>query len=189
MHFFLRFRKFFSVEILYLFRLQKYLKTILRPKSTILDLAASWESHLPEDMNFKSTFGIGLCKAELENNARLNAFYIQDLNLNPKLHKFKNESLDAILLSFSIQLLIKPFELFLEVKRVLKPNGNFLVIFDDIQEDDQFDKIIQAWYFTRDTMHVHMVTYYFEVTGPWTKLEIEELSTKNQKVFVLNGNK
>ena len=137
-------------------------------------------------MNFKSIFGIGLCKAELENNDRLNAYFIQDLNLKPKLHKFKNESIDTVILSFSIQLLIKPFEIFLEVKRVLKLDGNFVVIFGDIDED-QFDKIIQAWYFTTNTLHVHMVTYYFEVTGPWTKLEIEELSTKHQNVFVLNG--
>ena len=137
-------------------------------------------------MNFKSIFGIGLCKAELENNDRLNAYFIQDLNLKPKLHKFKNESVHTVILSFSIQLLIKPFEIFLEVKRILKPDGNFVVIFGDIDED-QFDKIIQAWYFTTNTLHVHMVTYYYEVTGPWRKLEIEELSTKHQNVFVLNG--
>ena len=35
-------------------RLQKYLKTILRPKTTILDLAASWQSHLPEGTVFEN---------------------------------------------------------------------------------------------------------------------------------------
>ena len=167
-------------------RLQKYLKGILRPKSTVLDLATGWESHLPSDLKFKTVFGIGLSKAELENNDQLNAYFIQDLNLTPKLLKFKNESVDTVLLSFSIQLMIKPFELFLEVKRILKPQGNFIVTFGDYDEE-HFDKVIQAWYFTIHAMHVHMVTYYFEVTGPWTKLEIEELPTKHSKVFVMNG--
>ena len=80
---------------------------ILSPNSKILDLAATWESHLPEEMKFYSVFGIGLNKAEMVNNDRLNGYFVQDLNLKPKLEKFKNESLDTVLLSFSIQLLIK----------------------------------------------------------------------------------
>ena len=95
-------------------KLKEFLAKILKPNTKILDLAATWESHLPEKMKFHSVFGIGLNKAEMISNDRLNGYFVQDLNLNPKLEKFKNESLDTVLLSFSVQLLIKVRHIYID---------------------------------------------------------------------------
>ena len=75
----------------------------------------------------------------------------------------------------------------MDVKRVLKPGGNFVVTFEKLKPSASIDKIIQAWYFTTDIIHLTMVTFYFEVTGPWSKIEISELDTKDEKVYVMNG--
>ena len=40
------------------------------PSSVVLDLMSSWNSHLPEEINYARVIGHGLNHSELENNKR-----------------------------------------------------------------------------------------------------------------------
>ena len=73
----------------------------------IVDLCASYDSHLPEKLKFTSTIGVGIVKEELVANKRLSQYYVQDLNENPNLQFIDNESIDVVLCTLSVDLLIK----------------------------------------------------------------------------------
>ena len=76
-------------------------------KTTIVDLCASWDSHLPEKLQFTSTIGVGIVEEELLANKRLSQYYVQDLNENPNLQFIDDESIDVVLCTLSVDLLIK----------------------------------------------------------------------------------
>ena len=73
----------------------------------IVDLCASYDSHLPEKLRFASTIGVGIVEQELVANKRLSQYYVQDLNENPNLQFIDNESIDVVLCTLSVDLLIK----------------------------------------------------------------------------------
>ena len=73
----------------------------------IVDLCASYDSHLPEKLKFTSTIGVGIVKEELVANKRLSQYYVQDLNENPNLQFIDDESIDVVLCTLSVDLLIK----------------------------------------------------------------------------------
>src|SRR5258708_6467322 len=51
----------------------------------LLDLMSSWVSHLPEDITYASVVGHGMNAQELAANPRLTRWFVQDLNLEPRL--------------------------------------------------------------------------------------------------------
>ena len=73
----------------------------------IVDLCASYDSHLPEKLQSTSTIGVGIVEEELVANKRLSQYYVQDLNENPNLQFIDNESIDVVLCTLSVDLLIK----------------------------------------------------------------------------------
>ena len=73
----------------------------------IVDLCASYDSHLPEKLKFTSTIGVGIVEEELVANKRLSQYYVQDLNENPNLQFIDDESIDVVLCTLSVDLLIK----------------------------------------------------------------------------------
>lgn len=107
--------------------LRRYYATVLKPNQRVLDVASSWVSHLPEDLPLSVT-GIGLNRAELEANERLERHYVKDLNdaegagatLSPPVQE---GSIDAVICNVSIDYLTRPRAVCREITRVLKPGG------------------------------------------------------------------
>jgi SAM-dependent methyltransferase len=110
-----------------------------RPK--VLDLMASWDSHLPSSLEPATVSGLGLNANELEKNRSLDERVLHDLNADPTL-PFPDETFDVVLNTVSIDYLTRPFEVVGEVARVLKPGGLFLVLFSN-----RFfpEKVVRIW--------------------------------------------
>jgi SAM-dependent methyltransferase len=102
---------------------------LLNPGMRILDLMSSWTSHLP-DISFSEVIGLGMNPEELQSNKRLNRFVVQDLNQVPTI-PFESGSLDAVICTASVEYLIRPFEVFSEISRILKPGGLVIMTFSN----------------------------------------------------------
>src|SRR6476469_10959535 len=57
----------------------------LKPNTRIFDMMSSWVSHLPDEIKFAHVEGHGLNEEELAKNPRLDRYFAQNLNLDPKL--------------------------------------------------------------------------------------------------------
>lgn len=110
--------------------LADYFKKHLPKDGTVLDLMSSFRSHLPNNANLKFVYGLGLNKVEMQNNLQLSAFLIHDLNMAPNL-PFRDNVFDSCLISFSIQYLVKPVFLMVEVGRILRPSGMCHIAFSN----------------------------------------------------------
>lgn len=106
--------------------LTHYYRETLAPGQRILDLMSSWVSHLPDDVEYGHVAGLGMNAEELTANPRLNEARVHDLNRNPEL-PFADAAFEAVLIAVSVQYLIRPFEVFAEIGRVLAPGGQCIV--------------------------------------------------------------
>ncbi len=91
---------------------------------------AGFDSHIPDSVEPVSVSGLGLNDEELARNERLTDRVLHDLNADRRL-PFEDETFDVVLNTVSVDYMTKPFEVFTEVARVLKPGGLFLVIFSN----------------------------------------------------------
>lgn len=103
-----------------------YYEEVLGSGANLLDLMSSWISHLPESVAYDRVSGLGMNAEELAINPRLTDCVVQNLNNNPHL-PYADESFDAVMIVVSIQYLTNPFDVFAEISRVLKPNGQCIV--------------------------------------------------------------
>ena len=103
---------------------------IVEPEPVILDLMASWDSHLPSDLKPAQVTGLGMNANELAANPNLSRYLVHDLNQDPKL-PFEDQTFDVALNVVSVDYLTNPMAVFTEVGRVLNPGGLFLVIFSN----------------------------------------------------------
>jgi SAM-dependent methyltransferase len=139
----------------------------LQPQSRVLDLMSSWVSHLPEELELSRVEGHGMNAAELARNPRLDHFFTQNLNDNPKL-PFADQSLDAVLNTVSVQYLQYPEAVFAEVYRVLKPGGVAIFSFSNRMF---YQKAIQAWRDGTELSRVELVKGYFRAVPGFTEPE------------------
>ena len=91
----------------------------------VLDLMSSWVSHLPST-RYARVEGLGMNAAELAANKRLDAYVVQDLNEDPRL-PYEADLFDRALIAVSVQYLVRPIEVFAELRRVLAPGGQVAV--------------------------------------------------------------
>ena len=104
----------------------RFYRETLSPEDDLLDLMSSWVSHLPVDVTYRKVTGLGMNLDELNANARLDEVLVHNLNKTPDL-PFSDASFNAVMIVVSIQYLTRPFEVFEEIKRVLKPGGRCIV--------------------------------------------------------------
>jgi SAM-dependent methyltransferase/FKBP-type peptidyl-prolyl cis-trans isomerase 2 len=129
----------------------------LAPGMKVLDLMSSWQSHLPENLDLSEVVGLGLNQQELAENPRLTDFLVHDLNENTRM-PFGNGEFDAIICTVSIEYLTKPFDVFRELGRILKPGGVLVVTFSNRWFPP---KAISIWSQIHEFERVGMVTEYF----------------------------
>jgi SAM-dependent methyltransferase len=140
----------------------------LKPDMRILDLMSSWVSHLPEELEFAHVEGHGMNAEELARNPRFNHFFVQNLNLDPKL-PLPDQSFDAILNTVSVQYLQYPEAIFSELYRVLKPGGVAIVSFSNRMF---FQKAVQIWRECSEPMRIQLVEHYFQAVPGFVNLEV-----------------
>jgi SAM-dependent methyltransferase len=97
-------------------------RELFPPGGCILDLMSGSASHLPEEITYSRVVGLGLNLEELADNARLDAFVVQNLNLAPRL-PFDSAEFDAAAICQAIRHLARPVEVLREVGRVLQPGA------------------------------------------------------------------
>ncbi len=66
-------------------KLTQVYRELIPSNSVILDLMSSWVSHLPEEVEYQRVIGHGMNLLELQQNNRLDTFWVQNLNINTKL--------------------------------------------------------------------------------------------------------
>ncbi|MCU0613963.1 MAG: methyltransferase domain-containing protein [Desulfobacterales bacterium] len=138
----------------------------LTPGMKVLDLMSSWQSHIPENIDLSGVVGLGLNDQELAKNPRLTDSIVHDLNENT-LMPFGNGEFDAVICTVSIEYLTKPFEVFRELGRILKPGGILIVTFSNRWFPP---KAIRIWSQIHEFERVGMVTEYFLESSLFTEL-------------------
>lgn len=142
----------------------------LKPGMQVLDLMGSWVSHLPEVADLYVT-GLGLNSEELAKNPRLAERVLHDLNSEPRL-PFKDKQFDAVICTVSVEYLVKPFEVFREVARVLKRGGVFVLTFSERWFPP---KVAQVWTELHPFERQALVLDYFCQGGGFADLQTESV--------------
>ncbi|MFH1914361.1 MAG: methyltransferase domain-containing protein [Pseudomonadota bacterium] len=103
---------------------------LLRDGMDILDLMAGRDSHLPGGLAPASVTGLGVNAQELAANPLLTASVVHNINQDPEL-PFAEASFDAVVCSLAVEYLTRPFEVFADAARVLRPGGVFVLTFSN----------------------------------------------------------
>jgi SAM-dependent methyltransferase len=130
---------------------------VVEDRPEILDLMASCDSHLPVGLDPANVVGLGMNGVELDANPVLDSWVVHDLNREPAL-PFADGAFDVVLNTVSVDYLTRPFAVFGEVARVLRPGGLFLVLFSN-----RFfsEKVIRIWREAGDEQRLQLVEEYF----------------------------
>jgi FKBP-type peptidyl-prolyl cis-trans isomerase 2 len=147
--------------------IQKIYSGLLQSGMTVLDLMSSWVSHLTPDLRLDVVTGLGMNRYEMEANERLNHFVVHDLNRQPML-PFEAESFDAVICTVSVEYLIRPFAVFEDISRLLKPNGLFIITFSNRWFPP---KVVKIWEELHDFEKMGLVLEYFLKSEKYTYLE------------------
>lgn len=142
----------------------------LLPDGHVLDLMASYYSHLPP--RFGRVTGLGLNAVEMERNPAITDSVVRDINRRPAL-PFAEASFDGAVCTVSVQYLTKPTEVFAEVARCLKPGAPFVVTFSNRMFPT---KAVLAWRTSDAAAHVRLVTHYFTAAGGYGEVCFENCS-------------
>ena len=134
---------------------------IIERHPVILDLIASWDSHIPETVKPEKVVGLGLNEKELKSNPVLSEYVLADINKDPKL-PFQDNTFDAVLNTVSVDYMTKPIEIFRESGRILKPGGIFLVIFSNRMFPE---KAVKIWREASEGERVIFVEEFFQEAG------------------------
>jgi SAM-dependent methyltransferase len=140
----------------------------LKPNTRIFDMMSSWVSHLPGEIDFEHIEGHGLNSEELARNARLNHYFVQNINENPQL-PLPDQHFDAVLNCVSVQYIQYPEAVFSEIYRILKPGGVAIISFSNRMF---FQKAIQIWREASESARVELVKHYFTSVPGFTTPEV-----------------
>lgn len=134
-----------------------------------LDLMSSWRSHLPQTLTPAHVTGLGMNAEEMADNPALHDFVVHNLNNEPKL-PFADVSFEAAMCTVSAQYLQQPLAVFMDVNRVLKPGGVFIVTFSNRCFPT---KAVRAWLERDDQGRIGLVTRYFQESARWDNVQHE----------------
>jgi SAM-dependent methyltransferase len=104
---------------------------------------------------------------ELAKNKRLDRYFVQDFNANPKI-PLPDKDFDAVLNTVSVQYLQYPEAIFSEIHRILKPGGIAIISFSNRMF---YQKAIAAWREGTELSRVELVKNYFRSTPGFSEPE------------------
>ncbi len=142
------------------------------PGGVLLDLMSSWRTHLPEGFVKQKCIGLGLNAEEMADNPDLDEYIVHNLNVDPQL-PFADASFDGVVVTVSIQYMIRPVEVFAEVNRILKPGCPFLVLYSNRMFPT---KAIRLWQMLRDKGRAELITAYFQQADGYEAATFEDWS-------------
>ena len=125
----------------------------------VLDLMSSWVSHFHRPPTRLTVLGMNA--EELGRNEMATAAVVHDLNTDPRL-PFDTDGFDAAVCCVSVDYLIRPFDVFAEVARVVRPRGRFVCTFSNRCFPT---RAIRGWLATTDAQHCELVADYFRLSG------------------------
>lgn len=138
----------------------------------ILDLMASWRSHIPVSVSPKRLVGLGLNQAEMADNPALSEIVVHNVNREPRL-PLADESFDGVVMTVSVQYLVRPIETFAEVGRILRPHAPFIVTFSNRMFPT---KAIALWQHAGEAQRATLVESYFARSGAFDDIGIIDRS-------------
>ncbi len=138
---------------------------VVEKRPAILDLMAGWDSHIPRTIEADEVVGLGLNENELSRNGALTEIVLHDINRDPAL-PFKDNRFDLVLNTVSVDYMTKPFAVFREVARVLKPGGLFLVVFSNRMFPQ---KAVKIWRESSEPERVILVQDFFHASQSFEK--------------------
>jgi len=150
------------------------------PGGAVLDLMSSWRSHLPEGLG--RVVGLGMNVEEMADNSQLDVYVVHDLNRDPRL-PFPDASFAAVACAVSVQYLLRPIEVFADVRRVLAPGGPVVVSFSNRCFPT---KAVALWLSSDDDGHRRLVRAYLEESG-FDDVVDERIPTPDDPLFVVRG--
>jgi len=136
----------------------QFMATTFPANGVLLDLMSSWRSHLPAGFAKQRMVGLGLNAEEMADNPDLDEYVVHDLNQDPRL-PFADNFFDGAVVTVSIQYMIRPLEVFADVRRVLKPGAPFIVLFSNRMFPT---KAVRVWQVLRDERRAELVRAYFQ---------------------------
>src|SRR5205823_755958 len=110
--------------------LTEFYRIALPAGGVLLDLMGSWVSHLPPEIEYAEVIGHGMNAEELAANPRLDRWFVQNLNRDPRL-PLTDASLDAAMICVSIQYLQRPVAVLREIRRALRPGAPIVISFSN----------------------------------------------------------
>lgn len=142
------------------------------PHTQLLDLMSSWVSHLPPEIPYRRVVGLGMNRAELAANPRLQAFVVQDLNQQPTL-PFADQEFEGAAICVSIDYLTQPVAVLCELARVLRPGAPLVITFSNRCFPS---KAVAAWHALDDRGHLTLVRQYLLAASGWQAIELLDRS-------------
>lgn len=133
----------------------------------VLDLMGSWVSHFrvpPARLTV-----LGMNEAELAANPAATATIVHDLNADPVL-PCDDAAFDAVVCCVSVDYLLRPVEVFRDVRRVLRPGAPFVCTFSNRLFPT---KAIRGWLAASDRGRAEIVAAYFRESGGWDEPVVE----------------
>jgi len=173
-------RKVVHIEPGAIAALRAFYASVLAPGAVVLDLMSSWRSHLPDGLG--EVTGLGMSAAEMADNPQLSSFVVHDLNREPRL-PFDDASFDAVVCAVSVQYLIRPVEVFIDVRRVLRAGGPVVVSFSNRCFPT---KAVAVWLANDDDGHRRLVRAYLERSG-FSDVRDRSVATRDDPLSVVSA--
>jgi SAM-dependent methyltransferase len=133
----------------------------------VLDLMSSWVSHFRQPPRRLTVLGMN--GDELDANPHASERVLHDLNADARL-PFPEASFDGSVCCVSVDYLVRPIEVFIEVARVVRLGGPFVCTFSNRCFPT---KAIRGWLATSDDEHGAVVSEYFRRAGGWSDAIVE----------------
>ena len=108
---------------------------------------------------------------ELARNPQLSQRHVHDINTTPTL-PYADNSFDTVICTASVEYLVQPIAVFEQVRRVLKPGGQFVLSFSDRWFPT---KAITLWTELHPFERLGLVLAYFREAGGFTQLGTESI--------------
>ena len=121
---------------------------------------------------------------ELEKNPHLTKYFVKDLNVTPSLNEVEDESVDVVICNVSVDYLVKPVNVFSELRRLLKAGGTAHMAFSNRCFPT---KAIGKWMGMNDEYRRKWVGGYFWASSGWKEVEEVILKEGNPSFMGMGG--